>query len=227
MTSVTHQMRRWRALQGTLARRAVCSGTVSPADLTCVAGVDCAFSADGGSIIAAAVTYDLRSQRVVEEAGVRRRLTAPYIPGFLSFREGPAVRAALRKLKGPWQAVLIDGQGLAHPRRCGLATHIGVQLGVIAIGVAKSLLIGRHDELPASAGSMRPLRHDGQTVGMALRTRGGVRPVYVSVGHGIDLPAACAVVMRCCRGFRLPEPTRAADQLAGRLKMAKWGSRGR
>ena len=142
----------------------------------------------------------------------------PYFPGFLSFREGPAVLAALRALRHPWQAALFDGQGYAHPRRCGLATHLGVLLDVPAVGVAKSRLRGEHGDPPLAAGSTAPLVDGPEQIGIVLRTQRGVRPVYISVGHRIDLDSAVRLALACCTRYRIPEPTRIADIEVAKLK---------
>lgn len=203
-------------LQRRLAATVIRTGRISR--LRVVAGVDAAFSADGSSVIAGAVAWDVEARCVIEEVVVRRRVTFPYVPGLLSFREAPALIAALRRLRTAYDVILLDGQGLAHPRRFGLACHVGVLLDRPAIGCAKSLLVGEHAEPARRAGSRRPLVHDGEVVGAALRTRDGVKPVYVSVGHRIDLEEAVRVVLACRSGFRLPAPTRLADALVNRVK---------
>lgn len=180
-----------------------------------VAGTDAATSVDERDALAAVVLWDVERREVVERRIGRRRLTFPYVPGLLSFREAPAVLAALAELDTEPDALLCDGHGLAHPRAFGVACHVGVLSGLPAVGCAKSRLVGSHGAPGRSRGSRRALRHDGQTVGVVLRTRSGVRPVYVSVGHRIDLDSAIRLVLACGAGFRLPEPLRLADQLAG------------
>ncbi len=183
-----------------------------------VAGVDAAFSADAERCIAAAVLWDVRSGEVVEARTAERPVTFPYVPGLLSFREAPAVLAALRRLKGEPDAIICDAHGVAHPRRFGLACHVGVICGVPTVGCAKSRLVGEHREPGAVRGSRCEVRDRGAVVGSVLRTRHGVRPVYVSVGHLIDLRTAERLVLRCATMFRLPEPTRLADKLVGEAK---------
>ncbi len=183
-----------------------------------VAGADMAFSPDGRRCVAAVVVYDLRRDAIVEEAVAWRDARFPYVPGLLSFREAPAVLAAARKLRTVPDAFLFDAQGLAHPRRFGLAAHAGVLLDMPAIGCAKSRLCGTHDEPPYRAGGHVPLIHRGECIGAVLRTRDGVRPVYVSVGHRVTLDDAIDVVLACVRGFRLPEPARRAHILAERCR---------
>jgi deoxyribonuclease V len=209
------QVEQWKATQRDLAARMV----LAPLDPLprFVAGADCAFSADKAIAFAAAVVYDRLDRRIVEVAHAAEPIGAPYVPGFLSFREGPAVLSAIGKLTHAFGVVCFDGQGYAHPRRCGLAVHMAVTLGVPGIGVAKSRYIGTHAELPAAAGSFVPLMDKAEQVGVVLRTRTGVNPLFVSVGHRVDLPSAIALVLDCCM-VRVPEPTRQADAEVARLK---------
>ncbi len=179
-----------------------------------VAGVDMGFEEDYAISRAAVVVLSFPELQLVEQAIARRPTTFPYIPGFLSFREVPAVMDALEKLSTTPDLILCDGQGIAHPRRFGLACHLGVLIDIPTIGVAKSLLIGEHDELPPEKGSWQPLRYKGETVGVVLRSRTGVKPLYVSSGHRISLPTAIDYVLRCTPKYRLPETTRLADKLA-------------
>ncbi len=183
-----------------------------------IAGADCAFSVDKQSIFAVAVVWDRLENATLEVTRAKQAVTIPYVPGFLSFREGPALHEAIGKLKTKFDAVLFDGQGIAHPRACGLATHMGVELNAISIGAAKSLLVGEFDEPGKQAESQSRLQYRGRRVGTVLRTRAGVRPLFISIGHRIDLPSATRIVLACCKGFRMPEPTRLADQLVGQYK---------
>jgi deoxyribonuclease V len=181
------------------------------------AGVDCAFSPDGERCLAAAVLWRA-DEGVVEERIASRPLRFPYVPGLLSFREAPAMLAALRALRREPDALLVDGQGLAHPRRFGIACHLGVLCGIPTVGVAKSRLCGEHREPASRRGSRAALLHDGERVGTVLRTRDGVRPLYVSIGHQVDLPTAERWVLDAGAGYRLPEPTRLADRAVARAK---------
>jgi deoxyribonuclease V len=178
-----------------------------------VAGLDGAFSPDGRRCIAGVVLWDLQERRVVEQQTAAAKLSFPYIPGLLSFREIPAWVAALRKLRQAPDVLICDGQGIAHPRRFGIASHLGVLCGLPAVGCAKSRLVGAHDEPPARRGARAPLRDKDEVIGTVLRTRTGIRPVYVSIGHRIDLASAEALVLECALKYRLPEPTRLADRL--------------
>lgn len=180
-----------------------------------VAGVDAAFSRDGTRCFAAAVLWDARDRIVLEEHVAERPLTFPYVPGLLSFREAPAVMAALRKLRREPDAIMCDAQGYAHPRRFGLACHVGVICDRPTLGCAKSVLVGEYREPAARRGSRAALRDRGERIGMVLRTRTGVRPVFVSVGHLIDLATAERLVLECAVRYRLPEPTRLADRVVG------------
>lgn len=175
-------------------------------------GVDTAFYDD--QVIAAAVVMGYPSLEKLDQSTASVPVTFPYIPGLLSFREAPAVLASLGKLENLPDVMLVDGHGMAHLRRFGITSHIGVLLDLPSIGCAKSLLIGEHDLLPERVGSSADIRHGDEIVGKVLRTRKGVNPVYVSVGHKIDLLSATQVVLACSKDYRLPEPYRCAHNLA-------------
>ncbi|MBD2211992.1 deoxyribonuclease V [Nostoc linckia FACHB-104] len=185
-----------------------------PETIKYVAGVDMGFEADGTISHAAVAVLSFPDLQIVETAVARRPTAFPYIPGFLSFREIPAVLDALEKVKILPDIILCDGQGIAHPRRLGIASHLGLLIDMPTIGVAKSLLIGKYDEVPETKGSWQPLIHQGETIGAVLRTRSGVKPLYISSGHRISLPTAIDYVLRCTTKYRLPETTRIADKLA-------------
>ena len=178
-----------------------------------MAGVD--VSVRGDRAIAAVVVLRLDDLEIVEVALERQRVPFPYVPGLLSFRECPSILAALKKLTIQPDLLLVDGQGIAHPRRFGLASHLGVLLDTATIGCAKSRYIGTHDQPDQEAGCYTDLFDGKELVGAVLRTRTDVKPLYISVGHKIDLPAALDLVLECCAGYRLPEPTRRAHQAAG------------
>ncbi|MGQ0657797.1 MAG: deoxyribonuclease V [Chromatiales bacterium] len=179
-----------------------------------VAGIDAGFTDGGRTTRAAVVVMTFPGLELLAQAVATRRTRFPYIPGLLSFREIPAILAALAKLRELPDLILCDGQGYAHPRRFGLASHLGVMLDRPSIGVAKSRLIGRHRDVGARRGRWQPLKDGDETIGAALRTRTAVRPVYVSVGHRISLATAIDHVLRCATRYRLPEPSRAADRIA-------------
>lgn len=182
-------------------------------------GTDISPPDDRGVARGAAVVMRLPDLRVVEVKCVEGKPGFPYVPGLLSFREAPLVLGALERLSITPDLLLADGQGLAHPRRFGLACHLGLLTDLPTIGCAKSILLGRHGHLDSEQGSWAPLEDKGEVVGAALRTRQGVSPIYVSIGHKVDLPSALRWTLACCAGYRMPEPTRLAHQAAaGRLQ---------
>jgi deoxyribonuclease V len=187
-----------------------------------VAGLDAAFLGD--ACLAAAVLWDLRERRVVEARLAARPLRFPYVPGLLSFREAPALLAALRRLRGEPGALVCDGHGLAHPRRFGIACHVGVLTGKPTVGCAKSRLVGEHAEPARRRGAREPLEDAGQVVGSVLRTQPDAKPVFVSVGHRVDLRSAERLVLACAVGHRLAEPVRLADRLVAAAR--RTGMRG-
>ena len=203
-----------RAIQERLRDAVVAHDDLGP--VRHVGGVDIGFEEAGTITRAAAVTLVLPSLETVATSIAREPVRFPYVPGLLSFREVPAALAALAGLSTRPDVVLCDGQGIAHPRRFGLACHIGVLTGLPSIGVAKSRLTGKHGDVPAEKGAWVPLLDGDETIGAVLRTRAGVRPVYVSPGHRVGLETAIDLVMRCVTRFRLPETTRQADRLASR-----------
>ncbi|MGQ9681147.1 MAG: deoxyribonuclease V [Anaerolineae bacterium] len=199
------------AIQQELRRLVILRGPL--VDVRAVVGLDVSFA--GGRARAAAVVYSYPDLEVQEEAKAERAVGFPYVPGLLTFREGPAALAALERLRASWGVLLCDGQGYAHPRRLGLASHLGVLLDRPSVGCAKSRLVGRHGQVGEERGAWEPLLDGVEVVGAALRTRRGVKPVYVSPGHRLDLESAIGLVLACTRGRRLPEPTRRAHILAG------------
>lgn len=185
-----------------------------PEHVTRVAGVDVGFPGGGDTARAVVVVLDFPSLAPVENAVAFQKVRFPYVPGFLSFRELPAVLDAFSRLRTRPDLVLCDGQGIAHPRRLGIATHLGLCIDLPTIGVGKSILCGTHGPVPDQKGEWTPLRHKGETIGAMLRTRVGVQPLIISPGHRISLVSAIAWVMRCTTRYRLPETTRHAHRLA-------------
>lgn len=177
-----------------------------------MAGCDAIPSADGRRIFAAAIVYRLPGLTEEDRACAELPLRFPYVPGLLSFREGPALLAAFQRLQTRPDAVLFDGQGRAHPKRMGLASHMGLWLGLPTVGCAKSCLTGRYRTPAERAGASTPLIDGAERIGAALRTRTGIKPVFVSAGHMMDLRTAVSLTLRCCDGLRLPKPTREADR---------------
>lgn len=200
------------ALQVRLARRVVHVDRLRRVRHVC--GVDVGFEEDGRVTRAAAAVLSYPELDLVDFALARRPTSFPYIPGLLSFREAPAALEAIGALRITPDLLLCDGQGIAHPRRCGVASHIGVLAGIPSIGVAKTRLVGVHGRVPERRGAWTPLMDDGERIGAVLRTRPGVKPLYVSTGHRVSLETAVAWVMACTRRFRLPETTRWAHRLA-------------
>ena len=204
-----------RALQAELAQQVVLRD-VFPKPLRRIAGFDVGFEDDGATTRAAAVLLDADTLEVLDQQVARLPTRMPYIPGLLSFRELPALLDVLALLKTAPDLALIDGQGIAHPRRLGIAAHFGVASGLPALGVAKSLLTG-HCDLPGpQPGQAAPITDRGQMLGWALRSKVRCRPLYISPGHRVCADTALALVQRCLVGYRLPEPTRLADRLASR-----------
>jgi len=184
-----------------------------------VAGIDCAFSKDGQRILAAVVVLRLPDFELVETASAVRKVTFPYIPGLLSFREAPVCIAAVGKLRSRPDLFIIDGQGIAHPRRLGLAAHLGLLFDRPTIGCAKSRLTGDYEEPPLEKGAYTLLTAQSETIGAVVRTRTNVKPVFVSVGHKCVPEDAVRIVLACAVKYRLPEPTRLAHQTVSKLKL--------
>lgn len=180
-----------------------------------IAGVDAAFPDGGRTTRAAAVLMRFRDLAPVEEVVHEQATALPYIPGLLSFRELPAIVAALQKLSTAPDLVLCDGQGRAHPRRFGIACHLGVTTGLATIGVGKSRLCGQHEEPGIEKGRAVDLLDGDEVIGRVVRSRDRVRPLYVSTGHRVSLDTAVELVLACTPRYRLPEPIRRADRLAG------------
>jgi deoxyribonuclease V len=190
-----------------------------------IAGLDCAFSKDGERILAVVVVLRLPQFEIAETVSASQKVTFPYIPGLLSFREAPVCLAAVEKLQRQPDLFIIDGQGIAHPRRLGLAAHLGLFLDKPTIGCAKSRLTGTHEEPSHEKGAYSLLKDEkrkqskqSETIGAVVRTRTNVKPVFVSVGHKCLLEDAIRVVLDCAVRYRLPEPTRLAHQAVSKLK---------
>jgi deoxyribonuclease V len=184
-----------------------------------VAGLDAAYAERPGAAghgRAAAIVCSFPNLEVIEQTTAEREVTFPYVPGLLSFREGPLLLAALTRLTTRPDVLLFDSQGYAHPRRFGLACHLGLYLDRPSIGCAKTHLIGTYAEPGPNPGDCAPLRDADEVIGMVMRTKSGTKPLFVSVGYRMDLATAVEVVLRCVRGARLPEPIRLADRLARR-----------
>ena len=184
-----------------------------------IAGLDCAFSRDSQKIIAAAVVLKIPEFEIIETVTAVRKLVFPYIPGLLSFREAPACIAAVEKLKKEPDVFLVDGQGVAHPRRLGLAAHLGLFFDGVTIGCAKSRLTGYFEEPAFEKGSYSLLEDKNETIGAVVRTRTNVKPVFVSVGNKCTLEDAIKITLACTTKYRLPEPTRLAHQIVSKKRL--------
>ncbi len=183
-----------------------------------VAGVDAAFSRNGQYCIAGVVLWDIKKKKIIEHHTASKNLIFPYIPGLLTFREGSAVIAALRKLNMKPDLLICDGQGIAHQRRFGIASHVGIITGIPSIGCGKSRLIGEYKEPSLKKGKGSPLYFGSEELGTVLRTKDYVKPVFVSIGHKMDLRSAEKLILQCCTKYRLPEPVRLADRLVATAK---------
>ena len=188
-----------------------------------IAGADVAYSKLTNQVYAGVVVLDFKGMKPLDKAGAVRKASFPYIPGLLSFREAPALLKAFSLLKTKPDVLLFDGQGIAHPRGLGLASHMGLLLDRPSVGCAKSVLVGGYDPVGIEAGSYSYLLYKGKRVGAAVRTRSRVKPVFVSPGHRINLPSSIKIVLKSCRGYRLPEPLRQAHNLVSQLRSVSQG----
>ncbi|MBV9775390.1 MAG: deoxyribonuclease V [Gemmatimonadetes bacterium] len=185
-----------------------------------IGGADISFERAGDTAYAGVVVIGLDTLETVDQATATAELTFPYVPGYLSFRELPAIARAWERLERKPDVLVFDGQGTAHPRRFGVACHGGLLLDVPSIGCAKSILVGRHGPLAEERGATAEMVHRGEVVGMAVRTRAGVNPVYVSPGHRMDLATAVDLVLRVSPRYREPETTRRSHRLVNDLRRA-------
>ncbi len=202
------------ALQRELAKRVVREDRLD--EVHHIAGVDMAINEENGMARAAVILLTYPALEVVEQHVYEEPVRMPYIPGLLSFRETPCILGAFALLKQQPELVMVDGQGIAHPRRLGIASHLGLWLELPTIGCAKSILRGEYDRaaLGEEVGSWVPLIDKKEVIGAALRTRTHTNPMFISLGHRISLETSLRYVLACCRGYRLPEPTRLADKLS-------------
>lgn len=183
-----------------------------------IAGADISFNKFSKTVYAGLVVLALPTLKVIEEVGVVSETSFPYVPGLLSFREAPSVLEAWAKLKTEPDAVMFDGHGLAHPRRVGIASHVGLIIERPTLGCAKSVLVGKYEEPEKQRGAWTEMIDKGETIGAALRTKTNVQPVFVSPGHLIDLAGAINLTLACNGGYRQPEPTRRAHLLVNALR---------
>jgi deoxyribonuclease V len=185
-----------------------------------IAGADVSYSKGSDLFFSGVVVLEMPQMTVVEEVTAQGKADFPYIPGLLSFRESPILIKAFENLKNIPDVVMLDGQGIAHPRGLGIASHIGLILDVPTIGCAKNILVGKYETPNIEAGDHTPIVFRGKDVGVALRTKRKVSPVFVSPGHKIDMQTAIDIVLKTCRGYRLPEPTRLAHLLVNRVRIS-------
>ena len=204
-------------LQRELAEKVVL-GDCLPRPVRTVAGVDVSYEKHGELFFAGVVVLSLPEFQVIEEVTASGRVTFPYIPGLLSFRELPVILDAFRALRTAPEAILVDGQGIAHPRGLGIASHLGLWLNLPTVGCAKSRLCGEHPEPGRKRGDMAPLLVGGARAGVVLTTRDGVKPLYISPGHLTDVAAATRLTLACGARYRMPEPTRLAHHLTNRVR---------
>ena len=185
---------------------------------TTIAGCDISFNKYEETVYAGIVVLRLDTLETVEEVGVVSTATFPYVPGLLTFREGPALMEAWQKLTIQPDVIMFDGHGIAHPRRMGIATHMGLWVNRPSFGCGKSVLVGKFDDPAPERGNWSPMVHLREVIGAALRTKNNVNPVFISPGHLIDLPTAIDLTLRCDGGYRLPEPTRRAHLFVNALR---------
>ncbi|OWY22908.1 deoxyribonuclease V [Sphingobacteriales bacterium UPWRP_1] len=190
-----------------------------PERVRLIAGADISFNKFSPEIYAGIVVLSFPGLQIVEQATTVAKADFPYIPGLLSFREMPALLKVWEQLQFKPDVVVLDGHGYAHPRRMGIAAHFGLATNCPALGCGKSVLVGQHGYLAAEKGSFAYLLHNGEKIGAALRTKTGVKPVYISAGHLITLPDALNIMLLCCTRYRIPEPTRQAHLLVNRLRI--------
>jgi deoxyribonuclease V len=187
-------------------------------DLKLVAGADVSYSKGSDTFYSSVVVLEMPYMSILEEATAEAKVDFPYIPGLLSFREAPILIKAFEKVKNIPDVIIFDGQGIAHPRGLGLASHMGLILDLPSIGCAKSRLVGDYNPVGSEMGEHTPIMFKGDVVGAVLRTKRNVAPVFISPGHRMDLLSAVEIVMRTCRGYKLPEPTRQAHLSVNRVR---------
>lgn len=187
-------------------------------ELKLIAGADVSYSKNSDLFFAGVIVLQLPDMNIVEESTAISEVDFPYIPGLLSFRESPVLIKAFEKLNSVPDVIMIDGQGIAHPRGLGIASHLGLLLDIPTIGCAKNILVGHYDEPEIDAGNYNPIFFNGKVIGAVLRTKRSVSPVFISPGHKMDLTSSIDIVMKTCRGYRLPEPTRQAHLLVNRIR---------
>jgi deoxyribonuclease V len=212
-----------KGLQEELSKRLILHNDGLPEDIRIIGGADISYSREENLFFAAVILLDFTTMDIIEVSSVIEKAEFPYIPGLLSFREGPALLRAFQKIERIPDVVIFDGQGIAHPRGFGLASHVGLFLDIPTIGCAKKRLVGSAEDIEGERGNYAPLIHEENVIGAVLRTKRNVKPVYVSQGHKIDLTQAIRITLASGRGYRLPEPTRKAHLMVNKLRLEYGG----
>jgi deoxyribonuclease V len=212
-----------KGLQEELSKRLILHNDGLPEDIRIIGGADISYSREENLFFAAVILLDFTTMDIIEVSSVIEKAEFPYIPGLLSFREGPALLRAFKKIERIPDVVIFDGQGIAHPRGFGLASHVGLFLDIPTIGCAKKRLVGSAEDIEGERGNYAPLIYEENVIGAVLRTKRNVKPVYVSQGHKIDLTQAIRITLASGRGYRLPEPTRKAHLMVNKLRLEYGG----
>lgn len=207
------------AIQQALRGKLILDDKKIPDKIRTIAGADISYSRGDNIFFAAAVLLEFPSMEVIEETSFTQRVTFPYIPGLLTFREGPPLLKAFEKLRTIPDVAIFDGQGIAHPRGLGLASHMGLLLDIPAIGCAKTRLVGQYSDVRNERGFYSSLILDNRVVGAVLRTKKNVKPVFISQGHKIGLERSVEIILSSCTGYKLPEPVRQAHLAVNRIRM--------
>ena len=210
---------RARKIQNDLRERLVLHNEDIPDKIRTIAGADISYARNSNLFFAVVVIFDFLTMEIIEQASSSGTVDFPYIPGLLTFREGPILLEAFRKVRLSPDVIIFDGHGISHPRGIGLASHMGLFLNIPSIGCAKTRLVGSYDEAGNEPGDFSPLVHNGETRGAVLRTKRNVNPVFVSQGHKVGLERAIDITFSSCRGYRLPEPTRKAHLAVNEIRL--------
>lgn len=208
-------------IQERLRKQIILENAPEAESINKIGAADVSYDKKTNLVYATVMIFSFPDLRMLEEKDAIQPATFPYIPGLLVFREGPALIEAFQKIDTKPDVIMFDGQGIAHPRGIGIATHMGILLDKPSIGCAKTVLVGDYAEPEETAGSQSPLTKEGAELGVALRTKNHVEPVFVSIGHKIDLKTAIKIALECTRGYRLPEPIRQAHIMSNKLRERK------
>jgi len=212
---------RAREIQNKLRPKLILHDKDLPDRIKTIAGADISYSRNSNIFFAVVVILDFPNMEIIEQASFNEAVDFPYIPGLLTFREGPILLEAFRKINLPPDIIIFDGHGISHPRGIGLASHMGLFLNIPSIGCAKTRLVGSYDEVGNEPGDFSPLVYNGETRGAVLRTKKNVKPVFISQGYKIGLDRATDITLSSCRGYRLPEPTRKAHLAVNEIRLKR------